>query len=77
MQRTYETQIEALEPGLYSLIMLDDTSTIKLRLFNEGNYGRLLIDMNLTRHNLHRIRDPLNFNPNTGLVLINDGDRIL
>lgn len=50
---------------------------MKLGLFDAGNDGRLLMDTNLTRHGLHRIRNPLNFNPNTGLFLIDDEDRRL
>lgn len=72
-----QLKMETPEPGLRSLPVLDDASMMKLGLFDAGNDGRLLMDTNMTRHGLHQIRNPLNFNPNTGLFLIDDEDRRL
>lgn len=61
-------------PGLRSLLVLDNASMMKLGLFEAGEDGRLLMDTNLSHHGLDRIRNPLNFNPNTGLFLIDTED---
>ena len=70
-------KIETPPPGLRSLPVLDGASMMKLGLFDAGEDGRLPKDTNLTHHGLRRIRNPLNFNPNTGLFLIDNEDRTL
>lgn len=50
---------------------------MKLGLFDVGEDGRFVKDTNMSRHGLQRIRNPLNFNPVTGLFLIDSEDRNL
>lgn len=63
--------------GLRTLPVLNDASLIKFGLFDEGPDGLPLIATNLTCHGLHRVPNPLNFNPNTGLFVIDNEDRRL
>lgn len=50
---------------------------IKLGLFDSGDDGCPLSDSSMTRHGLRRIPNPLNWNPNTGVFLIDENDRKL
>lgn len=69
--------MEIPPPGLRTLPVLNDASLIKLGLFDAGADGRPLIATNLTSHGLRRVPNPLNFNPNTGLFMIDNDDRRL
>lgn len=69
--------MELPPPGLRTLPVLNDASLIKLGLFDAGMDGRPLIATNLTSHGLRRVPNPLNFNPNTGLFMIDNDDRRL